>query len=109
MKLRWASPNLLGVWNAVSFVLSIFTQLAQVHLSLQGHLKATCVHQLQLQPQALGIKCREGKNCSQVAGNASDFLMNFNLKLEIGLEANSSSRADLARCCCKKGHQTSTG
>lgn len=52
MKLRCASPHLLGLQDAVSLVLSIFTQLAQVHLSLQGHLKAACVHQLQLQPQA---------------------------------------------------------
>lgn len=36
----------------MSFILPLFTQLAQVHLSLQGHLKAAGVHQLQLQPQA---------------------------------------------------------
>lgn len=54
MKVRSASPHLLGLRKAVSLVLSIFTQLAQVHLSLQGHLEAACVQQLQLQPQALG-------------------------------------------------------
>lgn len=53
MKLRQASPYLLSLWNVVSLVLSFLTQLTQVHLSLQGHLKAARVHQLQLQPQAL--------------------------------------------------------
>lgn len=53
MKLRSASPY-LGLCNTVSLVLSIFTELAQIHLSLQGHLEAACVQQLQLQPQALG-------------------------------------------------------
>lgn len=53
MKLKWASPYFLGLWNIVRLILSLFTQLTQVHLSLQRHLKAACVHQLQLQPQTL--------------------------------------------------------
>lgn len=53
MYLWCASPHLLGLQNTVSLILSIFAQLAQVHLCLQGHLEAAGVHQLQLHPQAL--------------------------------------------------------
>lgn len=53
MKLKLASPYFLDLWNIVSLVLSLLTELTQVHLSLQCHLKAACVHHLQLQPQAL--------------------------------------------------------
>lgn len=47
-----ASPHWLALQDAVSFIFPLFTQLAQVHLCLQGHLKAAGVHHLQLQPQA---------------------------------------------------------
>lgn len=60
------SPNLLPLWNAVSLVLYVFAQLAQVHLSLQGHLKAACVHHFQLQPQALEIYGGRRENSSQL-------------------------------------------
>lgn len=46
--LNWVSPHFLGLWYTVSLILSLFTQLTQVHLGLQGHLKAAGVHQLQL-------------------------------------------------------------
>lgn len=48
-----ASPRRLALQEGVSFVLPFFTQLAQIHLSFQGHLEAAGVHHLQLQPQAL--------------------------------------------------------
>lgn len=44
--LKWVSPHFLGLWYTVSLILSLFTQLTQVHLGLQGHLKAAGVHQL---------------------------------------------------------------
>lgn len=44
--MKCVSPHMLGLWCTVSLILSLFTQLTQVHLGLQGHLKAACVHQL---------------------------------------------------------------
>lgn len=52
----WTSPHLLGLWDAVSLVLSLSTQFTQVHLGLQGHLKAARVHHLHLQPQAWEVE-----------------------------------------------------
>ena len=52
---NWALPFLAGLWDAVGFSPALFAQLTKVHLGLKGHLKATNVRHVQLQPQTWPI------------------------------------------------------